>query len=134
MRLDAILGPATGAERCSPRRERPKLILEIRTYRLVPGTSGEFVRLMTEESLPLLADFGIRVVTCGTSLVSEDGHDEAYLIRAFDSLDQHHAQEEAFYSSTAWRDGPRVAVLACIESYHTVVLPAEMAWPGLSLA
>lgn len=98
------------------------MILEIRTYRLKPGTAEEFVRLMREESLPLLAKAGIRVVAAGRSLVTEDGHDEAYLIRAFPSLAEREGQEAAFYGGSAWRDGPREAVLACIESYHTIVL------------
>jgi hypothetical protein len=98
------------------------VILEIRTYRLKPGTTEEFVRLMREESLPLLEKFGIRVVRCGASLFAEDGHEEAYLIRAFPSLQAHREQEEAFYGSDEWRQGPRDAVLSLIESYHSVVL------------
>lgn len=98
------------------------MILEIRTYRLRPGTVDEFVRLMREEAAPLLARFGIRVVAAGASLVREDGHEEAYLIRAFPSLTVRDEQEAAFYGSEAWRDGPRAAILSCIESYHTVVL------------
>ena len=43
-------------------------------------------------------------------------------MRAFDSLDSRAAQEQAFYDGAAWREGPREAVLAEIESYHTVVL------------
>lgn len=102
-------------------------MLEIRTYRLKPGTGREFVRMMRDESLPLLADAGIRVVAAGPSLVVEDGHEEAYLMRAFPSMEARDAQEAAFYASSAWRDGPREAILACIESYHTIVMdvPAQ---------
>src|SRR5690606_15311519 len=70
------------------------VILEIRTYRLKPGTTEEFVRLMREESMPLLEKFGIRVVRYGASLAAEDGNEEAYLIRAFTSLEAHREQEE----------------------------------------
>ncbi|MGC5019549.1 NIPSNAP family protein [Micromonospora sp. DT47] len=101
------------------------MILEIRTYRLRPGTIDEFVRVMREEATPLLARFGITVVTAGASLVREDGHEEAYLIRAFPSLAVRDEQEEAFYGSDAWRDGPREAILSRIESYHTVVLETD---------
>ncbi|WP_406043636.1 NIPSNAP family protein [Micromonospora sp. NBC_00898] len=98
------------------------MILEIRTYRLKPATTDEFVRVMREEAAPLLGRFGIRVVAAGASLVREDGHEEAYLIRAFPSLAVRDEQEEAFYGSAAWREGPRDAILSRIESYHTVVL------------
>ncbi len=100
------------------------MILEIRTYRLKPGTRDEFVRVMREESVPLLRAAGIRVLDCGPSLVAEDGHEEAYLIRAFASLAEHEAQENAFYASDTWRLGPRVAIVSRIESYHTIVLEA----------
>jgi len=101
------------------------VIVEIRTYRLKPGTGGEFVRVMREESVPLLEQAGIRVVDCGMSLVSEGGHEEAYLIRTFASLEEHRVQEEAFYSSDAWRHGPREAIVSRIESCHSIVLDAS---------
>ncbi|MFF4953015.1 NIPSNAP family protein [Streptomyces chattanoogensis] len=101
------------------------MILEIRTYRLRPGTGDEFVRVMREESVPLLEKAGIRVVDCGASLVAEGGHEEAYLIRAFASLEEHHRQEEAFYDSDAWRHGPREAIVSRIDSAHTIVLHAS---------
>jgi hypothetical protein len=103
------------------------MILEIRTYRLRPGTRDDFVRVMRDGTLPLLEEFGIQVVDCGTSLVAEDGHDEAYLIRAFPSLEVHRRQEDAFYASDAWLDGPREALLELIESYHTIVLETSEA-------
>ncbi|MGH3647321.1 MAG: NIPSNAP family protein [Micromonosporaceae bacterium] len=101
------------------------MILEIRTYRPKPGTSDEFVRVMREESVPLLEQAGIQVLDCGASLVAEDGHEEAYLIRGFASLEEHHTQEEAFYGSDAWRHGPREAIGSRIDSYHTIVLDAS---------
>jgi hypothetical protein len=101
------------------------MILEIRTYRLKPGTGREFVRLIREESLPLLEKANIEVVDHGLSLVAEDGHEEAYLVRAFDSLRAREEQEDAFYSSEAWLLGPREAILSRIESYHTIVIESS---------
>ena len=99
------------------------MILELRTYRLRPGTTDAFVRLMTGEAARLLEQHEIRVVASGASLVPEEpGLEEAYLVRAFASLEERERQETAFYGSPEWVDGPRQAVLACIESYHTVVL------------
>lgn len=98
------------------------MILEVRTYRLKPGTSGEFLRVMREESVPLLERAGLRVVDFGRSLVAEDGHEEAYLIRAFGSLEEHERQEREFYGSEAWLTGPREAIVSRIESYHTIAM------------
>jgi hypothetical protein len=35
------------------------------------------------------------------------------------------ASEDAFYGSREWREGPRTAVLDCIESYTTVVVELD---------
>lgn len=101
------------------------MIIEIRTYRLHPGTSAEFVRVMREDCLPLLATAGIRVLAAGGSIVAEEGHEEAYLVRAFDSLEERDRQEMEFYGSDAWRSGPREAIVSRIEQYHTIVLQAS---------
>ncbi|HEY7225264.1 MAG TPA: NIPSNAP family protein [Micromonosporaceae bacterium] len=98
------------------------MILEIRTYRLHPGTGAEFVRVMREQATPLVEAVGMRVLASGASLAAEDGHEEAYLIRAFDSLEQRERQEDTFYGSAAWREGPREAIMSRIDQYHTVVL------------
>jgi hypothetical protein len=107
------------------------MIVEIRTYRLLAGTASSFELVMHKEALPLLEKFGIRVLAAGISLA--EGQD-AYLIRGFTSLEERERQEAEFYGSDEWKLGPREAVLACIESYHTVVLetstPPEFAPAG----
>ncbi len=99
------------------------MILELRTYRLKPGSADEFVRVMTSQSMPLLARHGITVLDCGLSLDSDgEPQADAYLIRAFESLAARDEQENAFYGSDAWLNGPREAIVSRIESYHTIVL------------
>ena len=58
-------------------------LLEIRTYRLKPGTTDGFHRVVVEQSIPLLERAGIDVVRFGPSEQSEDGHEEYVLIRVF---------------------------------------------------
>lgn len=98
------------------------MIVEIRTYRLKPGTREAFLALMRDEALPMLARHGVHVIDYGASLVSEDGHEEAFLIRGFTSLAERDRQEERFYGGREWREGPRDAVLALIDGYHTIVV------------
>ena len=42
-----------------------RMFLEVRTYRLKPGTTDGFVRVMREESVPLLEAAGIAVLDYG---------------------------------------------------------------------
>jgi hypothetical protein len=99
-------------------------LVEIRSYRLVPGTWPELRRLFARDALPLLASAGMDVVAFGRS---PDDPDAAFLVRAFADLADRAAAEDAFYGSAAWRDGPRAAILACIETYLDTVLALDPA-------
>lgn len=94
-------------------------IVEIRTYRLLPGTRDEYDRLFREAALPLLEWFGIDVVGAGPSIGDPDGY---VLVRAFDDLADREAREERFYASPEWREGLREAVIEKIDVYVDAVL------------
>jgi hypothetical protein len=103
---------------------RARAVVEFRSYNLRPGTRAEFDRLAVEDALPLLRKWNVDVVGLGPS-----PHDETsyVLIRAFPSLESRQLTEDAFYASAEWREGPRDAVLALIESYTTFVLELDAA-------
>jgi ketosteroid isomerase-like protein len=101
-----------------------KRTVEIRSYNLMPGTRGRFHQLVESDALPLLRRARIDVVSYGPSLHDADSY---YLIRSFASIDDRQRTEDAFYGSAEWRDGPREAILACIENYTTVVVELDAA-------
>jgi hypothetical protein len=98
---------------------RRTAVLDLRTYKLVPGGGTEFDRVFRERALPMLRRHRIDVVGHGPSL--EDG-DVYYLMRAFPSAAVRDEQLRAFYGSAEWRDNHREAVLALIQGYHTVLI------------
>jgi hypothetical protein len=98
------------------------MLVEIRSYRLLPGTRPEFERLFHEEALPLLERRGVDVVAFGGSLGEPDA---AFLIRAFADVADRERGEADFYGSDEWRSGPREAILACIETYTDTVLSLD---------
>lgn len=99
-----------------------KHVIEIRTLNLKPGTREEFHRLYIERALPLLKRWSFDVVAHGPSL-----HDEItyYVIRRYDSLGQREQMEDTYYASEDWRQGPREAILALIESYTDIVVELD---------
>ena len=99
-------------------------IVEIRSYRLHPGTRAEFARVFHAEALPMLGRREVDVVAFGGS---PDDPNAAFLIRAFDDLADRAAREDAFYGSDEWRSGPREPVLACIDTYLDTVLELDEA-------
>jgi len=90
-----------------------KPLIEMRCYRLHAGKAQTFEKLMQEQSLPLLRSSGCEVVYAGASL---DKPEHYVLIRAYQDLADREQSQQAFYSSAAWREGPRAAILDCIES------------------
>jgi hypothetical protein len=99
-------------------------VLDLRTYRLVPGGRETFDRIFREGALPLLGRHEIDVVGYGPSL-GDDRH--YYLARTFPSATRRDEQLGAFYGSDEWLDNYGGTVMELIESYHTLVLPREPA-------
>lgn len=109
----------------SARKEEKKMqTVEIRSYNLKPGTRDRFHEVATKQALPMLQRAGIDVVALGPSLHDENSY---YLIRRFDSIEQRQKQEDSFYNSDEWKNGPREAIMAGIESYTTVVVQLDEA-------
>jgi hypothetical protein len=96
-------------------------VVEIRTYKLKPGSGPEFHRTVVEESVPMLQRWGVEVVAFGPSMDDDESY---YLIRSYASLEERQHSQDAFYGSDEWRHGPREAIVSRIESDSTVVLPA----------
>jgi hypothetical protein len=97
-------------------------VVEIRSYRLEPGSGQAFHRLVLEEAIPMLERSGVNVIAVGPSL---DDDDLYFLIRGYESVDELQRSQDAFYGSDEWRDGPREAILSLIESYVSVVVSAD---------
>jgi hypothetical protein len=99
-------------------------VVELRTYRLLPGTRAEYDRLFREEALPMLRRFEIDVVAAGASLDDPNGY---FLIRSFADLAERDRLEDRFYASREWREGPREAVLEKIDTYLDAVVELDEA-------
>jgi hypothetical protein len=84
-------------------------LVEIRAYKLVPGTRAEF-HLAMSRALELVRGYGMDVVANGPS-VEDDGF---FLIRAFNDLAHRKTQQDGFYGSGAWREGPRESIVSRI--------------------
>ncbi len=70
----------------------------------------------------MLKRWNVDVVAYGPSLHDADSY---YLIRAYASLSARQQSQDAFYGSAEWRQGPRDAILALIESHTSFVIEME---------
>ncbi len=101
-------------------------VVEIRIYKLSPGSGAAFHRTVVEESVPMLQRWAVDVVAFGPSLDDDDSY---YLVRSYASLEGRQRSQDAFYGSDEWRHGPRDGIVSRIESDSSVVLPATSLLP-----
>jgi ketosteroid isomerase-like protein len=114
-----------GTWTATPAAQRPPTAaLEIRVYTLKPGVRDEFHARFVRDSLPLLQRAGIDVVAFGPSQHDRDSY---FLMRSFASVAARDRVEQTFYDSREWREGPREAVLAAIDTYSTALLTIDSA-------
>lgn len=97
-------------------------VLEIRSYTLKPGLAFQFGEVMRQHSLPLLRKAGMDVLAFKQSMQSADVF---VLIRAYSDLARLTESQDLFYASDEWRDGPREAVIGCIENFTSAVIEAN---------
>lgn len=97
-------------------------VVEFRAYRLKPGSRETFHWLVTTESAPLLRAWGTDVVHHGPCAQNPLGY---VLIRAYADVGQPQESQDAFYASRPWKEGPREAILACIDQALPLVLKMD---------
>lgn len=98
-------------------------LIEIRSYRLVPGSRDRFHQLVNQQSLPLMLAWGMDVVNFGPSLHDAEGY---FLIRAFRDMADLEVAQASFYASPAWRNGPREAIVGLIAADSHVVMELSL--------
>ena len=99
------------------------MITEIRVYKLKAGRGSEFFNVFTEQSLPILKRWNVKIAAYGLSLIDKDSF---HLIRNYDSIDQRKESQDAFYSSDEWINGPEKQIMDCIESYNTSLVESNI--------
>jgi hypothetical protein len=120
---DATLASGSALLLLAPSNYRVRLktmdkLIEIRSYKLKPGCAERFVAAF-QAALPLVRGSGMDVVAFGRS---DHEHESFYLIRAYASRKQLVEQQDSFYSSTAWREGPRQSLVDCLDEYLNTLL------------
>ena len=96
-------------------------LLEMRLFKLRPGTRPEFDRISREGTIPMMRRYGINVVDFGPMLNDEDGY---FLLRAFGSEQDRVEKSQAIYATAEWEENYDAPVTSMIADYRTAVIPA----------
>jgi hypothetical protein len=75
------------------------MIMEFRTYTMMPGTRKEFATFFENEVIPRMTAVGMNVVGQFSSVTHEN---EFAYARTFDSIEQRESQYQAYYESEDW--------------------------------
>lgn len=94
-------------------------LVEVRSYRLKPGTLPAFDSVVRGQAAPMLRDWQTDVVWHGATPGETDGYT---LVRSYRDLADRQARQDAFYGSPGWRQGPREAVIGAIDTYLSSTL------------
>lgn len=99
-------------------------LLEIRTYKLKPGTADAFHETMHTKAVPFIRSHGMDVVAYGHS----DNEEPTYfLARAYANRPALNREQAAFYGSSAWQQSEsRAELLKHISDYaNTLIFLSE---------
>ena len=94
-------------------------LLEIRTYRLRPGTLAAFDSSMRNLAVPMLRREGMDVVAYGSSTHEEETY---FLVRSYKDRAALESEQGRFYGSAEWNEGPRPELVDKIETYVNTLL------------
>lgn len=97
-------------------------IIEILCLYLKPGTRVAFNKIYVDLSVPLQKKWNVDLLAFGPSLHDEDSY---VVVRRYKDLADRQQSQDAFYGSNEWKKGPREPILAFIENFTSVVIPAN---------
>ena len=104
------------------------MIVEMRTYRLLPGRREDFLSIFRQKSVPAHHALGMKILGPFPSL--EDA-DVFFFMRAFPDLASREPMKEKFYSGELWKRELEHLLMPMIVSYDVVLVDDEgtFDWP-----
>jgi hypothetical protein len=94
-------------------------IVEMRTYKLKPGTRSAFLEIFRSTSIPAHAEIGMKIL--GPFLSVEDP-DTFFFMRGFPDLASREPMKAKFYEGELWKRELENLLMPMIEKYDVVVV------------
>ena len=95
------------------------MIIEMRTYKLVPGKRAEFLEIFRTKSVPAHLEIGMKIL--GPFLSVED-EDTFFFMRGFPDLASREPMKAKFYEGALWKGELENILMPMIERYEVVVV------------
>ena len=95
------------------------MVIEMRTYRLKPGTRPEFLEIFRTRSVPAHREIGMTIA--GPFLSVEDP-DTFFFMRGFPDLESREPMKAQFYEGELWKRELESVLMPMIDRYEVVVV------------
>ena len=95
------------------------MIIEMRTYKLMPGKRTEFLEIFRSRSIPAHAENGMRVLG---PLFSIDDSDTFFFMRGLPDIASREPMKALFYKGEMWKGELEQVLMPMIEKYDVVLV------------
>ena len=95
------------------------MIVEMRTYKLKPGTRTRFLEIFRDKSVPKHLELGMKIL--GPFLSVEDS-DTFFFMRGFPDLASREPMKALFYEGVLWKRELEEVLMPMIDKYEVVVV------------
>lgn len=109
--------PGNGSGEDRSQKDRT-MIVEIRSYRIVPGRRAEFLDYFKAKAIPALRDHGMKVVG---PFVDTENPNKFVWLRSFASIEERTRLKEVFYEGDLWKTEMESVVMPMLDSYDCVL-------------
>jgi NIPSNAP len=100
-------------------RQGDDMIVEMRTYKLQPGTRSRFLKIFRSESMPAHAEIGMKILGPFESI---EDPDTFFFMRGFPDLASREPMKAKFYEGDLWKGKLESVLMPMIEKYDVVLV------------
>jgi len=102
--------------------DAPPRIVEMRTYKLKPGTRAAFLEIFRTRSLHAHREIGMKVLG---PWVSIEDPDVFFFMRGFPDLESREPMKARFYEGPLWKHEIEAKLMPMIERYDVVLVRTD---------
>jgi hypothetical protein len=95
------------------------MIIEMRTYKLKPGTRARFLEVFHSKSIPKHAELGMKILGPFRSIEEPDTF---FFMRGFPDLASREPMKASFYGGDLWKRELEQVLMPMIDKYEVVLV------------
>ena len=95
------------------------MIIEMRTYKLKPGTRAQFLEIFRSKCVPAHTDIGMKILG---PFASVEDPDMFFFMRGFPDLASREPMKAKFYDGELWKGELEDLMMPLIEKYDVVLV------------